>query len=98
MDFIERMLAAVAGFLAEPSSYLAAKMVTVMYPTASYNELLTHSNSASDTAAGVLAAIIIAWVLRAAWQIAATYGVGESVVSVTFPGLTVSVDSLFAGL
>jgi uncharacterized membrane protein len=63
MNFIERILAAVAGFLAEPLSYLATKIVTVMYPTASYNEILAHSNSASDTAAGVLAAIIIAWAL-----------------------------------
>lgn len=70
MDFIERVLTAVAGFLAEPLSYLATKIVTVMYPTANYNEILTHSNSACDTAAGVLAAIIIAWLLRAALQIA----------------------------
>jgi hypothetical protein len=75
MDFIERILAAVAGFLAEPLSLIASKIVVVMYPTASYNEILTHSNSASDTAAGILAAIIIAWTLRAAWQIAA-YAVG----------------------
>jgi hypothetical protein len=78
MDFIERILAAVAGFLTEPLSYLATKIVTLMYPTASYNEILTHSNSASDTAAGVLAAIIIAWVLRAVWQIAA-YVVGIAI-------------------
>jgi Uma2 family endonuclease len=32
------------------------------------------------------------------WQTAATYDAGESVVSVTFAGLTVSVDSIFAGL
>lgn len=78
MDFIERILAAVAGFLTEPLSYLVAKIVTVMYPTESYSEIVTHGNSASDTAAGVLAAIIIAWVLRAAWQIAA-YVVGTAI-------------------
>jgi hypothetical protein len=71
MDLMERILAAVGRFLAEPLSYLATKIVIVMYPTASYNEVLAHSNSASDTAAGVLAAIIIAWALWAAWQIAA---------------------------
>jgi hypothetical protein len=69
MDFIQRILAAVAGYLAEPLSYVATKIVTVMYPTASYNEILTHSNSASDTAAGVMAAIIIAWALWTVWQI-----------------------------
>lgn len=32
------------------------------------------------------------------WQSVATYGAGESVVSVTFAGLTVSVDAIFAGI
>jgi hypothetical protein len=69
MDFIESILAAVAGFLTEPMSYIAAKIVIVMYPAATRNEILTHSNTANDIAAGVLAAIIIAWVFRAAVQI-----------------------------
>lgn len=69
MSFIESILGAVAGFLTEPMSYIAAKIVTVMYPMATHNEILMHSNTANDIAAGVFAALILAWLLRAAAQI-----------------------------
>ena len=69
MNFIESILGAIAGFVAEALSHIATKIVMVIYPTATRNEILPHSNTANDIAAGVLAALIIAWVFRAAVQI-----------------------------
>jgi hypothetical protein len=70
MHFIESILAAIAGFVTEPLSYITSKIVIGIYPTASSEEIFAHSNAPNDIAAGVLAALIIAWIFRAAVQIA----------------------------
>lgn len=54
---------------------MTTKIVKAMYPTASYDDLLHHSNLANDVAAGIVAAVMVIWLFKVVVEVA-IYAVG----------------------